>query len=156
MKKKITIIILIILVLIGTIISFLILNSKKDKENKEVDNNVVTKLTIDEIINGKNKTSWQSYNAEFIKADGQINEMEIVGIKLNFIEEYINICIISDESSSSCEDLKYSYENNTLTIEDGMLVHFQGNYTVSYEDEILKLSGEFNDNRRFSYFFKMI
>lgn len=150
MKKKILILILVILILFGGIVICL-----KITDSNET--NVVSEVSLDDILSGKSNSSWQSFKYDFVRDDGSINEMEIVGMNLKFGEEFLNVCITSeDDGLTSCEDLLFSYRDDAIEVYDGMIVHFFGKYKISYENEILTFSRYNNDKREFSYYFKAV
>ena len=149
MKKNLLIMILVILTLLGATIIYL---KFTDYEENEVDSEV----SLSEILGKKSNSSWQSFKYEFVKDDGSIIEMEILDIKLKFGQEFLNVCIVSDDGIKSCEDLSFSYVDDILEVGDGIHVHFFGKYKISYKNDILTISRYNNNIRNFSYYFRAI
>lgn len=148
MKKKILMIILVLLILFGGIVIYLKFTDSKGT-------NVVSEVSLNDILSGKNNSYWQSFKYEFVRDDGSINEMEIVGMNLKFSEEFLNVCITSeDDGLTSCEDLSFSFNDDIIEVDDGMLIHFSGKYKISYVNKMLTFSRYNNDDREFSYYFK--
>lgn len=149
MKKKILIIILVFLVLLLGIIIYLKFTDYKENENDS--GNI-----LDEILSGKNNSTWQSFRYEFVIDDEIFNETNSGDMELKFSEGIVKICMLSvDDGLKYCEDLSFSYsDDNTIKISEGTYIGFYGTFEVSYENEALILS-RYNNNK-VSYYFKAI
>lgn len=149
MKKKILIIILVFLVLLLGIVIYLKFTDYKENENDS--GNI-----LDEILSGKNNSTWQSFRYEFVTDDEIFNETNSGDMELKFSEGIVKICMLSvDNGLKYCEDLSFSYsDDNTIKISEGTYIGFYGTFEVSYENEALILS-RYNNNK-VSYYFKAI
>ena len=149
MKKKILIIILVFLVLLLGIVIYLKFTDYKENENDS--GNI-----LDEILSGKNNSTWQSFRYEFVTDDEIFNETNSGDMELKFSEGIVKICMLSvDNGLKYCEDLSFSYsDDNTIKISEGTYIGFYGTFEVSYEYEALILS-RYNNNK-VSYYFKAI
>lgn len=149
MKKKILIIILVFLVLLLGIVIYLKFTDYKENENDS--GNI-----LDEILSGKNNSTWQSFRYEFVTDDEIFNETNSGDMELKFSEGIVKICMLSvDNGLKYCEDLSFSYsDDNTIKISEGTYIGFYGTFEVSYENEVLILS-RYNNNK-VSYYFKAI
>lgn len=149
MKKKILIIILVFLVLLLGIVIYLKFTDYKENENDS--GNI-----LDEILSGKNNSTWQSFRYEFVIDDEIFNETNSGDMELKFSEGIVKICMLSvDDGLKYCEDLSFSYsDDNTIKISEGTYIGFYGTFEVSYENEALILS-RYNNNK-VSYYFKAI
>lgn len=149
MKKKILIIILVFLVLLLGIVIYLKFTDYKENENAS--GNI-----LDEILSGKNNSTWQSFRYEFVIDDEIFNETNSGDMELKFSEGNVKICMLSvDDGLKYCEDLSFSYsDDNTIKISEGTYIGFYGTFEVSYENEALILS-RYNNNK-VSYYFKAI
>ena len=149
MKKKILIIILVFLVLLLGIVIYLKFTDYKENENDS--GNI-----LDEILSGKNNSTWQSFRYEFVTDDEIFNETNSGDMELKFSEGIVKICMLSvDDGLKYCEDLSFSYsDDNTIKISEGTYIGFYGTFEVSYENEALILS-RYNNNK-VSYYFKAI
>ena len=149
MKKKILIIILVFLVLLLGIVIYLKFTDYKENENAS--GNI-----LDEILSGKNNSTWQSFRYEFVIDDEIFNETNSGDMELKFSEGIVKICMLSvDDGLKYCEDLSFSYsDDNTIKISEGTYIGFYGTFEVSYENEALILS-RYNNNK-VSYYFKAI
>ena len=149
MKKKILIIILVFLVLLLGIVIYLKFTDYKENENDS--GNI-----LDEILSGKNNSTWQLFRYEFVTDDEIFNETNSGDMELKFSEGIVKICMLSvDNGLKYCEDLSFSYsDDNTIKISEGTYIGFYGTFEVSYENEALILS-RYNNNK-VSYYFKAI
>lgn len=149
MKKKILIIILVFLVLLLGIVIYLKFTDYKENENDS--GNI-----LDEILSGKNNSTWQLFRYEFVTDDEIFNETNSGDMELKFSEGIVKICMLSvDDGLKYCEDLSFSYsDDNTIKISEGTYIGFYGTFEVSYENEALILS-RYNNNK-VSYYFKAI
>lgn len=149
MKKKILIIILVFLVLLLGIVIYLKFTDYKENENDS--GNI-----LDEILSGKNNSTWQLFRYEFVTDDEIFNETNSGDMELKFSEGIVKICMLSvDDGLKYCEDLSFSYsDDNTIKISEGTYIGFYGTFEVSYENEVLILS-RYNNNK-VSYYFKAV